>query len=198
MANRVLACSAVIAATLLAAMPSPVCAQDTPTPIVSAHPVLTASVNRLADGSASWREAMNAVRATGRRAVLITPDQFDGRFDPTTLAQAEPMGQDPSRVDYVLVIVNLDLLQKLSRLPVSAEEFEEDVDRILAHEVYGHAVPFLLAGSFAAKCADPVIGQSAIASCVIQRENVIRREMRLGQRFEYGRESLAVARRYWQ
>lgn len=198
MGNRTFAISAVFVA-FTAATASGVWAQDsTSTPLVVAHPVLAASVERLAAKSPSWRDAMKAVASSGRRAVLITPDQFDGKFDPETLAQAEPIGEEPSRVDYVLVIVNLDLLQKLSRLPVAAEDFEDDVDRILAHEVYGHAVPFLLAGSFSAKCADPVIGQSAIASCVIQRENVIRREMRLGQRVEYGRESLAVARRYWQ
>lgn len=195
MGKRLLGIRAVIAATILAAA-LPVWAQEPASPIVSAHPVLTASVDRLAAGSQSWRDAMRAVGATGRRAVLITPDQFDGKFDATTLAQAEPIGPDSQRVDYVLVVVNLDLLQKLSRLPVAAEEFEEDVDRILAHEVYGHAVPYLLAGTLAAKCADPAKGQSAIASCVIQRENVIRREMRLGQRVEYGRESLALARRY--
>ena len=32
----------------------------------------------------------------------------------------------------------------------------------------------------------------------MQLENVIRREMRLGQRIEYGRDSLAIARRCWQ
>jgi len=49
-----------------------------------------------------------------------------------------------------------------------------------------------------AKCADPAIGQSASASCAVQRENIIRREMRLGQRIEYGRDSLAIARRSYQ
>jgi hypothetical protein len=64
--------------------------------------------------------------------------------------------------------------------------------------VYGHAVPYLLAGTLTAKCADPAIGPSASASCAVQRENVVRREMRLGQRIEYGRDSLAIARRSWQ
>ena len=134
--------------------------------------------------------------ATGRRAVLITPDKFDGLFAADTLAQAEPVTDDQSRVDYVLVVVNLELLHKLSGLPMTAVDFEDDVDRILAHEVYGHAVPYLLTGTLTAKCADPAIGQSAHASCAVQRENVIRREMRLGQRIEYGRDSLAIARRH--
>jgi len=152
----------------------------------------------IAAESPSFREALKAVTATGRRAVLITPDKFDGLFAADTLAQAEPVTDDQSRVDYVLVVVNLELLHKLSGLPMTAVDFEDDVDRILAHEVYGHAVPYLLAGTLTAKCADPAIGQSASASCAVQRENVVRREMRLGQRIEYGRDSLALARRSWQ
>ena len=189
----------VLAATIVAAAPLSVFAQERNDSAIQAwHPVLAASIERLAAESPSFREALRAVTATGRRAVLITPDKFDGAFDADTLAQAEPVGNEQSRVDYVLVVVNLELLQKLSGLPMTAVDFEDDVDRILAHEVYGHAVPYLLAGALTAKCADPAIGQSASASCAVQRENTIRREMRLGQRFEYGRDSLAIARRYWQ
>ena len=189
----------VLAATIVAAAPPSVFAQERADSAIQAwHPVLAASVERLAAESPSFRDALRAVTATGRRAVLITPDKFDGVFDAETLAQAEPVGSEQSRVDYVLVVVNLELLQKLSGLPMTAVDFEDDVDRILAHELYGHAVPYLLAGTPTAKCADPAIGQSAAASCAVQRENVIRREMRLGQRIEYGRDSLALARRFYQ
>ena len=183
----------------IVAAPLPVWAQDaTPGPLVVSHGVLASSVQRLTSQSASWREAVNAVAATGRRALIITPDQMKTPIEPSTLAQVFPMADDQARVETVLVVVNLELLHKLSGLPVTAVDFEDDVDRLIAHEVYGHAIPFLLSGSLAGKCADPVAGQSAIASCVIQRENVIRREMRLGLRSEYGRESLAIARRGWQ
>lgn len=178
--------------------PLPVWAQDAAAgPVVASHSVLASSVQRLTSQSASWREAINAVAATGRRALLITPDQIKTPIDPDTLAQVFPLADEQSHVDTVLVVVNLELLRKLSGLPVTAVDFEDDVDRLVAHEVYGHAIPFLLSGSLAGKCADPVVGQSAIASCVIQRENVIRKEMRLGLRSEYGRESLALARRGW-
>lgn len=178
------------------AVPLPVWAQDaTDGPVVASHSVLASSVQRLTSQSASWREAVNALASTGRRAFVITPDQIKTPIDAATLAQVFPIADEQSRVDTVLVVVNLELLKKLSGLPVTAVDFEDDVDRVIAHEVYGHAIPFLLSGSLAGKCADPVAGQSAIASCVIQRENVIRREMRLGLRSEYGRESLAIARR---
>jgi hypothetical protein len=185
-----------VTAALLAAMPLPVWAQEgSGGPLVVSHAVLASSVQRLSAQSPSWRDAISAVASTGRRALVITPDQLQTPIDAATLAQVFPIADEQSHVDTVLVVVNLELLRKLSGLPVTAVDFEDDVDRLIAHEVYGHAIPLLLSGSLAGNCADPVAGQSAVASCVIQRENVIRREMRLGMRSEYGRESLAIARR---
>lgn len=183
-------------AALLAAAPLPVWAQAASDgPLEISHPVIASSIQRLTEGSASWRDALAAVAARGRRAMVVTPDRIKTPIDADTLAQVFPIADEQARVESVLVVINLELLQRLSGLPVTAIDFEDDVDRIIAHEVYGHAIPFLLSGSLAGKCADPAVGQSAVASCVIQRENVIRREMRLGQRAEYGRESLALARR---
>ena len=196
MGHKISLAGAVVAAVLTAAASSVSAQGKSGGPISVWNPIIAASVERLSAESRSWRDALDAVAATGRRAVITTSDTVKGA-DLTALAQVEPIVDDDSRVDTVVVIVNLDLLRKLSRLPVDATDFEDDLDRILAHEVYGHAIPFLLAGSMSGKCADPVVGQSAIAACAIQRENIIRREMQLGQRVEYGRESLAIARRNW-
>jgi hypothetical protein len=187
-----------VMATVIAVVPI-VSAQETVDgPLVVSNPVLAASVQRLAADSHSWREAIAAVKATGRRAELVTSDQARRWIEPDTLAQLHPLADASSRIDSVLIVVNLELLQRLSGLPATAVDFEDDVDRIVAHEVYGHAIPLLMSGTLAGHCADPATGQSAIASCAIQRENVIRREMRLGQRSDYGRDSLALARRSWQ
>ncbi|HEX8031458.1 MAG TPA: hypothetical protein VF491_23480 [Vicinamibacterales bacterium] len=180
-------------ATAIAMAPVASAQETTDGPLVVWNPILAASVQRLAAESHSWRDAIAAVAATGRRAMLVTTDDAKGWIEQGTLAQLHPLSESPSRIDNVLIVVNLELLQKLSGLPTKAIDFEDDVDRIVAHEVYGHAVPLLLSGTVAGNCADPAIGQSAIASCAIQRENVIRREMRLGQRVEYGRDSLALA-----
>ena len=193
--GRVVLSGIVLAACLLAAPDRASAQQEGDTSIGVWNPVLAASIERLATESRSWREAVDAVSRTGRRAVIVTSDQVRGA-DAGALAQVEPVSDAAGRVDLVVVMVNLDLMQRLSRLPVTAVDFEDDLDRILAHEVYGHAIPFLLAGHLSGKCADPVAGQSAIASCVIQRENVIRKEIGLGQRLEYGRDSLALARRF--
>lgn len=184
----------IVVAASLAAFPFDASAQEaTDGPLFVRHPVLIASAERLAAESASWRAALSAVAATGRRAVVVTPDAIDG-FDSERLAQVRPIVDEQSQVGAVVVVVNLALMQRLSGLPVRAVDFEADLDRILAHEIYGHAIPLLLAGSMAGNCADPDSGQPALDACAIRRENVIRKEMGLGQRVGYGREGLALAR----
>jgi hypothetical protein len=186
----------VIAAIVVIAAPLTVCAQGiTDGPIQVWNPALAASVERLSSASRTFRDALALLGGTGRHALPTTPDTVD-EFDRSTLAQAFPLSDARARVETMVVVINLDLLQKLSGLKVTAVDFENDLDRIVAHEIYGHAIPVLLAGSLSANCADPAVGQSAIASCAVQRENVIRAEVGLGRRLEYGRDSLALARRY--
>lgn len=48
---------------------------------------------------------------------------------------------------------------------------------ILIHEVWGHAVPLLQAGTSSGFCADPNEGEPPLSACVIQRENQLRREI---------------------
>lgn len=196
MGNRIFAASAVIAATIMAVQPISASGNDkTSHSISTTHSILAASVERLADESPSWRDAMRLIGATGRRTVLTTPDEVTG-FDVHKLAQAVAVADAQSRVNTVVVVVNIELLQRLSGLPVDAVQFKADLDRIVAHEVYGHAVPYLVAGHLSGECADPEPGQRATDACSIQRENVIRKEVGLGRRLDYGRESLTFARRY--
>lgn len=185
-------------ATLVVAAPPSASAQEAADALSVSHPVLAASVDRLSAGSASWRDALTALTATGRRAIITTTDQTEYGFDLDQLAQALPVIDDQQRVAVVVVGINLELMQRLSGLPVRAVQFEEDLDRILAHEAFGHAIPLLLAGHLGGMCGDPAPGQRATDACAIKRENVIRKELRLGQRFDYGREGLALARRSQQ
>jgi hypothetical protein len=173
-------------------------------PLVVEHPVLAESVERLYAGSPRWREALNAVADTGRRIVVVTPDRVrvrdhnggaDTPFDPELLAEAQPIADDWSRVDTVVVVVNLPLLSRLYSDATFAD-LHADLDRILAHEIYGHAIPYLLAGHLSGKCADPLPKQRATDACAIKRENEIRSELRLGERREYGLDGLAMTRRY--
>lgn len=173
-------------------------------PLVVQHPVLAESLARLYARSPRWRDALDAVANTGRRVVVITPDKVrvradnggpDTPFDPEVLAEVQPIADDWSRVDTVIVVINLPLLDKLYSDATPAD-LHADLDRILAHEVYGHAIPYLLAGHLSGKCADPLPKQRATDACAIKRENEIRGELGLGQRREYGLDGLAMTRRY--
>lgn len=173
-------------------------------PVLVEHPVLAASLARLYAGSPRWRDGLDAVANTGRRVIVLTPekvrvrDNARGRetpFDPDVIAEVQPIADDWSRVETVVVVVNLPLLDRLYSDATPAD-LHADLDRILAHEIYGHAIPYLLAGHLSGKCADPLPNQRATDACAIKRENEIRSELRLGQRREYGLDGLAMTRRY--
>lgn len=168
------------------------------------HPNLLASLSRIHAGSVSWRESLRAVADTGRRIIVVTPDKVRLRdaagtkerpFDEDVLAEVYPVADMWSRVDTVIVVINLPLMDTLYS-DATLVDLERDLDRIVAHEIYGHAIPYLLAGHLSGKCADPAPRQRAAESCAIKRENEIRRELRLGERRGYGLDGLALARRY--
>jgi hypothetical protein len=170
----------------------------------ASHPAVKARLHQIAAGSATWRQAVDAVGRLGRRILILTPDQVRvaqapggpaETFDPTLLAEAVPVPHDGLRVDEVVVVVNLPLIADVhARLGSLPGEHDADLDRILVHEVYGHALPILLAGSLAGRCADPAPGQRASEACAIQRENDVRSELRLGRRVDAGLGGLSLAR----
>jgi len=173
-------------------------------PIITRTPVLQDSLDRISRGSALWRDALELIRRAGRRALVLTPDQLavtaDGGaapFDARVLAEVAPVPYAGSRVDVVLVVVNVPLLEEIhARRNSLRGELEADLDRILAHEVYGHALPYLLAGDLSGRCPDPQPGQRADTACAIQRENAVRAELRLGRRTDAGLGGLSLAWRH--
>jgi hypothetical protein len=115
-------------------------------------------------------------------------------FDPGVLAEAVPLMDENSQIHVVLVLVNLPLLTAVhdARLSVPVQ-FEADLDRILVHELYGHSIPYLLAGDLSGRCADPKPGERPSESCSIRRENTVRAELELGRRGDAGLSSLTLA-----
>jgi hypothetical protein len=112
------------------------------------------------------------------------------------LAEVAPVPHRDSTVDVVLVVINLRLLEESHRSARSVpSDFEADLDRILVHEVYGHAVPYLLAGHLSGRCPDPGPGERAPDACSVRRENAIRAELGLGRRTSYGLDDLNITRR---
>lgn len=195
------------AETPLAQSPSSPPADPAPTaPLLTRNPTFQASLDRIATGSALWRDALEEVRLKGRHALIVTSDKVlvadtPGKrgteaFDETVLAEVAPVPHDDSQVHVVLVVVNLALLENIHRERRSLpSEFNADLDRILVHEIYGHALPYLQAGDLSGRCADPTPDQRASDACSIRRENAVRAELGLGRRSSYGLDSLALARR---
>jgi len=172
-------------------------------PFLTTNRILQSSLDRIFRGSALWREALEAVGKTGRHVVLVTPaDPIVARiaaadreaFDSGVLGETVPLMDEDWQIDVVLVFVNLPLLTAIhdARLSVPLQ-FEADLDRILVHELYGHAIPYLSAGDLSGRCADPKPGERPSASCSIRRENTIRAVLGLGRRGDAGLASLTLA-----
>jgi hypothetical protein len=170
-------------------------------PLVTTNRDLQASLERISRGSALWREAMVAIGKTGRHALVVTPADVvmrdsEGRriVDSDVLAEAIPIVNEDSEISAVVIVVNLRLVRKVHDARMSVpRDFEADLDRILVHEVYGHAVPYLLAGDISGRCADPGKEKSASDACSIRRENAVRAQLGLGRREDRGHYSLAMA-----
>ena len=175
-------------------------------PIQTTNPTLQASLDRIAKRSGLWRTALDSLQTTGRRAIVLTPEQViisdrqgpvGERLDEGFLAEVAPVAGADGRVDVVLVVVNLALLQERhERRQLLPIEFDMDLDRILIHEIYGHAIPYLLAGHLAGRCPDPQPGVRAVDACSISRENAVRAELGLGRRVDYGLDGLNLSRRH--
>jgi hypothetical protein len=116
-------------------------------------------------------------------------------FDPTVLAEVVPLLRQDLRIPVVVVVVNMPLILHVYAERASvARDFEADLDRIIVHEVYGHAIPLLLAGDLSGRCPDPRPGERATDACSIRRENAVRAELGLGIRTDDGLSSLTLAR----
>ncbi|MCC7043657.1 MAG: hypothetical protein IT183_07340 [Acidobacteria bacterium] len=200
--------SAVILCLGLLSPAIPLGASDDPSSadvIVVGNPALRASLERIYRKSATWRAELERAAGTGRRIVVLTADQVvvtgDASagdvesFDPGVLAEVSVISGSGTRVEAVLVAVNLFLLDETHRqLGSTWSQRDADLDRILVHEVYGHALPYVVAGDVSGRCADPGQDERAIDACAIRRENTVRAELGLGRRSDPGLLSLALAR----
>jgi hypothetical protein len=196
--------SAVAAGPVAGSAPPPWQALAGGSPVVALDPILQERLEHLASRSALWRNALEAVRHTGRFAIVVTPDRLASleglgpsafRLEPGVLAEVTPVTRGGAHVSGAVVVIDLPLLQRMhERIGSLPGELHADLDRILVHEVYGHAVPYLTAGHLSGRCADPRPDQRPADACAIQRENAVRAELRLGRRHDAGLAGLALAR----
>jgi len=172
--------------------------------LLSTHPRLRDALDRIMERSEAFRREVLRVAALGRRVIVVTSEQVPVQnpetaaghaFDDSQLAAAFPIAGPDSGIGAVIVVLNLALLERLGReLLLDGRELDADIDRVLIHEVYAHAVPWLLEGR-AGICPDPAPGQRAAEACSIRRENEVRAEAGLGLRTDYGLASLTLGRR---
>ena len=172
--------------------------------LLAPHPVVRKALERILARSARFRDGLEQVSNLGRHVLVLTTDQVamtSGRaedsyaLDDSELAEAVAVADPDSVIRTVVVVLNLDLVQRVAReLSLSDRDLADDIDRILIHEVYSHAVPLLIEGR-PGRCSDPEEGQPAIEACSIRRENEVRADAGLGLRTDYGLRSLALGRR---
>jgi hypothetical protein len=171
---------------VLAGVPLPTHAQADSRAVLAANPIVREALAGLWS-SATWANALDSVQSAGGRVLVVTLPELTGlseRFAKEELAETNPVVLDDGTVPTVMVIVNIGLLQQMhSRAGGAEERFRQDLQRILIHEIYGHAVPYLLANSLSGRCADPRPGW--FRGCSVDRENVVRNELNLGRRVGY-------------
>lgn len=162
---------------------------------------LAAAIGRIEDGSAAWRAALDSVVAAGGAIIVAGVDEVVGVPEPfarAELAAVSPVVQADSAVAVVMVVINTPLLERVYRLAaagpsaVHPRDLSSDLVRLLVHEIFGHAVPYLLAGHVRGACPDPTA--PGLSACSVERENVVRRELGLGTRRGYDLSGLALSR----
>lgn len=165
------------------------------------NPLLEERIASLADRSPTWRAALDTLRATGFRIVLGDPDDVRGeiagleRYQAKHFGEVVPLRDGTGRLVGAAVVVDVERVRRLvTRSGLPERVLRADIDRILIHEVYGHAVPLAQARRLEGGCPDPAPGAPPSSSCAIRRENRVRAELGLELRTAYDLTGLAVGR----
>jgi hypothetical protein len=168
------------------------------------HTHLANRIRSLELRSARLHATLDSIRAANIDVIIGTPDLVEAST-PMLGWQMAPqrVGEFAAVVDSatgapMTLIVRIDL-QRLANLQRSRTyrllswfsrsgqdaELDKLIDAILIHEIWGHLVPIAMAGTVDARCDDPLPGEKATDSCVMRRENDLRREMGLPLRTHY-------------
>jgi hypothetical protein len=171
------------------------------------HPYLASRLDSLEARSPHFAAALERLRSAPFPVLVGTPEQVAGvtpwgrllsyRFRPARVGEfAAVAASDGERVGAMYVSISLERLAaraarrgRSARGGTDPEELEaffaEHVDAVLIHEIWGHVVPIADSGRLDSHCEDPHPGQDPLGSCVMQRENDLRREMGLEPRTTY-------------
>ena len=147
--------------------------------------VLAATVTRLRKLSPAFDSAIVAIEASGIPVVIGTEAQLRDQLPPgyryvggwQALTAVYPLTSNGSRgrpIEHVAVIFRLSALRAALKTGATASDsalFNRFVERVVAHEIYGHLMPQLALGKTApVACDDPTSAANWYTACVMQRE----------------------------
>ena len=154
--------------------------------------LLSATVTRLREMSPAFDSAIVAIENSGIPVVIGTATQLRDQLPPgygsvggwqalTAVYPLTPSNARGKPIDHFAVIVRLtDLRAALHGDATKADSalFTRFVERVLAHEIYGHIMPQLAMGKTAPiACDDPTSGATWYSACVMRRERHVMAEV---------------------
>jgi hypothetical protein len=166
---------------------------------------LAERIGLLESKSPRLRAAMERARAAPFPVVIGTPEQMARRLGARRwLALQSGEGQladfliyksDREAAAIELIVIRAHL-KRIRAAPSAMAPLgigrgraqrwvDATVDALLIHELWGHLVPIVDAGNHTGNCPDPALGEPALESCVMRRENDMRLELGLAPRLEY-------------
>ena len=147
--------------------------------------LLTATVSKLRRLSPAFDSAIVAIEASGIPVVIGTEAQLRDQLPPgyryvggwQALTAVYPLTSNGARgrpIEHVAVIVRLSQLRTAMKTGTTKADsvlFDRFVERVVAHEIYGHLMPQLALGKTAPiACDDPTSAANWFTACVMQRE----------------------------
>jgi hypothetical protein len=166
---------------------------------------VAARIEDLARRAPALGAALERARYGSIRVVIGTPEQvrsavgadpwLSGGSGAGQLADFFIYKDDPGGLAVRLIVVRVHVERIRRTVHASAplglgrrratRQVDALTDAVLIHELWGHLVPILEAGDHSGNCPDPLPGEVDSESCVMKRENGLRRDLGLAERREY-------------
>jgi hypothetical protein len=144
------------------------------------------TITRMRTLSPAFDSAVAALERSGIPVVIGTARQLKSQLPPgyaqvsgwqavTAFYPLTPDGGRGRRIEHIAVVVRLAALESALRTdattPDDSAVVERYLERVLAHEIYGHIMPQIAVGKTAPiACDDPTDGDDWYSACVMQRE----------------------------
>ncbi len=159
---------------------------------------LAATIIHMRKLSPAFDSAMTAIEQSGIPLVIGTARQLRRELPPgyaqvsgwqalTAFYPLTRTGAPGRRIEHIAVIVRLSGLQSALRTAGSTADdsamFNRYLERVLAHEIYGHAMPQIASGETAPiACDDPTGAGDWYSACVMQRERHVEAQISKARR----------------